>query len=162
MNRYIDHIFVLPEDDANRQIANGFINDSNIIRRVIQVLSPAGGWTHVMDIFTKNHVKEMRKFDKQILVLLIDFDGRQDRLNNIRVQIPSELIDRVFILGVQSNPEQLKTSTHKSFEAIGEALAQDCSENNNQLWQHPLLIHNQPELERMTQSVKPFLFRQTS
>ncbi len=99
----------------------------------------------------------------RMFVLLIDFDRDENRLSYVKNQIPNELIDRVFILGVQSNPEQLKTATHKSFEAIGKALAQDCSENKHkQLWQHPLLIHNQPELERMTQSVKPFLFRQTS
>jgi predicted ATPase len=41
---------------------------------------------------------------------------------------------------------------------FGEALAKECAENNNELWGHPLLIHNKPELERMISSVKPFLF----
>ena len=27
IDRYADHVFVIPEDDANRQIANGFCLD---------------------------------------------------------------------------------------------------------------------------------------
>jgi hypothetical protein len=27
VNRYLPHVLVLPEDDANRQIANGFVLD---------------------------------------------------------------------------------------------------------------------------------------
>ncbi|MCE2904405.1 MAG: hypothetical protein LW814_05120, partial [Anabaena sp. CoA2_C59] len=46
----------------------------------------------------------------------------------------------------------------KSFEDIGEALAKECAENNNELWGHHLLIHNKPELERMILSVRRFLF----
>ncbi|MTJ55420.1 hypothetical protein FJR38_23460 [Anabaena sp. UHCC 0253] len=66
--------------------------------------------------------------------------------------------NRVFVLGVQSNPESLKRDIQKNFETIGESLATDCVENNHKLWEHHLLIHNKPELERMILSVKPFLF----
>jgi hypothetical protein len=61
-------------------------------------------------------------------------------------------------LGVQSEPEKLKTATKKSFEKIGEALAKDCAENTNELWGHELLKHNKIELDRMILLVKPFLF----
>lgn len=44
INKYKAHLLVLPEDDANRQMANGFILDPNLNERVIQVLPPVGGW----------------------------------------------------------------------------------------------------------------------
>ncbi len=73
-------------------------------------------------------------------------------------QIPGELRERVFVLGVFSEPEHFRNVTHKNFEAIGETLAKDCSDNTYELWRHALLKHNETELERITVSVKPFLF----
>ncbi|TAF06318.1 MAG: hypothetical protein EAZ77_12420 [Nostocales cyanobacterium] len=158
INKYEQHIFVLPEDDANRQIANGFINDLNLNTRVIQVLPIADGWTKVVDEFTNEHIKSMRQFTKRMIVLLIDFDEREDRLSYVQSHIPEDLKNRVFVLGVQSNPESLQRDIKQSLEAIGETLATDCSENKNELWGHHLLIHNKPELERMIKLIKPFLF----
>jgi len=90
--------------------------------------------------------------------LLIDFDEDTARLNYVKHQIPDDLKNRVFILGVLSEPESLKRDIKKSFEKIGEALAKDCSDNTNELWGHNLLIHNKAELARLISSVKPFLF----
>ena len=61
VNKYKSHIFVLPEDDANSQIANGFVLDPNLNARAIQILLPAGGWTKVVDEFRDVHVREMQK-----------------------------------------------------------------------------------------------------
>jgi hypothetical protein len=43
-----------------------------------------------------------------MMVLLIDFDNRENRLSYAQSQIPDDLKERVFILGVQSEPENLK------------------------------------------------------
>ncbi|XWK89549.1 MAG: hypothetical protein U7127_05665 [Phormidium sp.] len=159
INRYQPHLIVLPEDRANEEIVNGFIQDLNINERAIQVERPAGGWGKVVEKFTEVHVSEMRQFTKSMIVLLIDFDRCEDRFSYVESQIPEDIKNRVFILGVQSNPETLKRDTNKTFEKIGEALAKDCSDNTNELWGHPLLEHNKTELERMIKSVKPFLFK---
>jgi hypothetical protein len=149
----------LPLYDANRQIANGFILDINLNNRAIQVLPPAGGWKKVVDKFTEVYVSEMRKFHHSMIVLLIDFDEQQDtRLSYVKSQIPEDLIDRVFVIGVLSEPESLRRDVKKDFEGIGEALALDCSDNTSKLWGHHLLKHNKTELNRMILSVKPFLF----
>ncbi|AFZ23675.1 hypothetical protein Cylst_1387 [Cylindrospermum stagnale PCC 7417] len=158
INKFVPHILVLPEDDANRQIANGFIQDLNLNERAIQVLPIAGGWKKVVDKFIEDHVNVMRQYRETRIVLLIDFDECEDRLSYVESRIPEDLIDRVFVLGVQSNPESLRRDIQKSLETIGETLANDCAENRNELWTHPLLIHNQPQLEQMILSVKPFLF----
>jgi hypothetical protein len=73
-NKHKPHVIVLPEDDANRQIANGFLLDPSIKPRNIQVLNPAGGWGKVLDSFLEDHVAGLRKWPERHLVLLIDFD----------------------------------------------------------------------------------------
>ena len=109
VNKHQPHVFVLPEDDANRQLANGFLLglDSWVLRR-IQVLNVAGGWTQVLDRFLAVHVKGMEQNPHQFIVLLIDFDGRAQRLNDATNKIPTDLRERVFILGAWSEPEKLK------------------------------------------------------
>ncbi len=158
INKYQQHLFVLPKDDANRQIANGFILNLNVNSRAIQVLPEARGWENVVEIFTNEYVTTMRKYTHRMIVLLIDFDEDENRLSYIKDKIPKDLIDRVFVLGVLSEPENLRKDIRENFENIGEALAQDCSDDTNKLWGHNLLKHNQAELDRMIVSVKPFLF----
>lgn len=158
INKHRPHILVLPEDDANRQIANGFILNFNINERAIQVLPIADGWKKAVDKFTHDHALEMRQYPERRIVLLIDFDKRENRFSYVEEQIPEDLKHRVFVLGVQSKPESLRNDTKKTFENIGETLAEDCIENKNELWRHRLLEHNQAELKRMIVLVKPFLF----
>lgn len=43
VNFYKPHVLVLPEDDANRQIAIGFLLDPGLKQRNIQILTPSGG-----------------------------------------------------------------------------------------------------------------------
>lgn len=158
INRYQPHIIVLPEDRANEEIVNGFIQDANVNERAIHVERPACGWGKVVEKFTKDYADKMRQSQNIMIVLLIDFDERENRLSYVQSQIPDDLNERVFILGVLSEPEKLRSATKKSFEKIGEALAKDCSDNTNELWGHDLLKHNKDELDRMILSVKPFLF----
>lgn len=158
INRYRPHIIVLPEDRANEEITNGFIQASNVNYHAIQVERPAGGWTKVLKKFAEVHVPDMLLFQNSTIVLLIDFDGQEERLSYVKSQIPEDISDRVFVLGVLSEPESLRRDIKKDFEGIGEALAKDCSDNTNELWGHDLLKHNKSELERMILSVKPFLF----
>ena len=158
MNREKEHILVLPEDRANEEIANGFIQISNVNSRTIKIERPAGGWTKVLKKFKEEHIAVMRQYTKSRVVLLIDFDQREDRLSYVNSQIPDDLKERVFVLGVFSNPEILRNDVGKNFEGIGEALANNCSDNTNDLWEHELLKHNKIELDRLIYSVKPFLF----
>jgi hypothetical protein len=77
----------------------------------------------------------------------------------LKTRIPEELSDRVFVLGVLSNPEKLNVKLNKmGLEYIGISLSSDCSDNTRKVWGDDLLKHNQKELERMVASVKPFLF----
>ena len=100
---------MLPEDDADRQIANGFVITPGIglDDRAIQILPEAGGWKKVLDEFIECHCSEMRSHPARMMVLLIDFDNQYTtRLSYFKSNIPFDLQERVFVLGVWSEPEQ--------------------------------------------------------
>ncbi|MEG4169020.1 MULTISPECIES: hypothetical protein [unclassified Microcoleus] len=158
-NKYQPHIHVLAEDDANRQIVNGFLLAPNLNNRAVKVLPLRGGWIKTVEEFTKEYASEMRQLPQRMMVLLIDFDDDENRLSYVESHIPDDIKARVFVLGVLSEPENLRTDIKKTFEEIGEGLAKDCSDNTNELWGHNLLKHNKGELDRMASSVKPFLFK---
>jgi len=86
INKHRPHILVLPKDDANRQIANGFLLEPNLNSRAIQVLPEARSWQDVMDKFTNNYASTMRKYPQRMIALLIDFDEDEDRLSYLRRQ----------------------------------------------------------------------------
>ena len=156
VNRHQPHVIVLPEDDANRQLANGFHLELTFQWRM-QVLPVAGGWRNVLDIFKSEHVAKMNVYSDRLMVLLIDFDGQEDRLHQAKAAIPSNLNERVFILGAWSEPETLRQYLG-SFETIGSAMAKDCREETDVTWRHGLLKHNTGELDRLRQRVRPILF----
>jgi hypothetical protein len=158
VNKYQPHVFVLPEDDANRQLANGFLLDLAISIRKIQVLTPAGGWTKVLDCFISDHLVAMDRYPARFMVLLIDFDGLEERLTEAKAQIPPHLTDRVFVLGALTTPEALKQANLGLYEEIGLAMANDCREGTDSIWGHELLQHNASELERLRKQVRPILF----
>ena len=89
--------------------------------------------------------------------MLVDFDGRQDRLNAMMDDVPLDLTDRVFVLGVFDEPEVLRSALHLNLEQIGTELADECLDSRTRTWAHPLLAHNAAELERLRQVVWPFL-----
>jgi len=159
VNKYLPHVFVLPEDDANRQLANGFLRDQTLLIRKIQVLPEVGGWTQVLGRFQSDHVVGMDRYPHRFMVLLIDFDGNQERLTEAKARIPLHLAERVFILGVLSNPEALRQANRDSYEDIGRAMAKDCREETDETWGHKLLRHNAGELDRLREHVRPILFQ---
>ncbi len=80
------HVVVLPEDDANRQLANGFSN--YFANRQFQVLSPAGGWRVTIDLFLTRHLREMKNPNRYI-ILLIDCDNHPERLDETKRTHPA-------------------------------------------------------------------------
>jgi hypothetical protein len=134
VNKYQPHVMVLPEDDANSQLATGFQLRLDPARlRQMQVLPVAGGWIEVLDRFESDHVAEMGHNSNRLMVLLVDFDGNAGRLDQAKRRIPGHLTERVFIPGALSEPEELKARLG-TYEAIGSALAQDCREETDTIW----------------------------
>lgn len=158
VNKHLPHVLVLPEDHANRQLANGFILDPCLDTRRMLIVEEAGGWLEVLNRFKSDHVPEMARNANRHVVLLIDFDKKEERLEKVKAEIPEDFQERVFILGAWSNPEELRQNLG-SYETIGRALAADCRNNTEETWAHRLLRHNAGELERLRKHVGPILFK---
>lgn len=157
-DRFKAHVLVLPEDDANRQLARGFLLEIDAsVSRSIQVLPVSGGWLNVLNDFDSNHVADMDRRPNRYMVLLIDFDDKAERLTYAMDRVPERLRDRVFIIGALSEPEKLKP-TLGDYETIGRKLANDCRDGTGKTWGHDLLRNNANEISRLRQHVRPILF----
>jgi hypothetical protein len=150
-------VLVIPEDDADRQLATGFVLEVRHERK-IQVLEEAGGWLSVCEKFRSEHIRGLREYPNRYVVLLLDFDERDDRADQVMANVPADLKSRVFLLGVRSEPEALKQAGLGRLEDIGRLLAKDCRDGTKNTWGHTLLQHNTPELSRLEQTVRSILF----
>jgi hypothetical protein len=159
MNKYMDHVYVIPEDDANRQIAVGFVDHPGVKDLRIQIMPVAGGWGNVLKAFKDEYIHRLKANSKAHVVMLIDFDDsftqRREAFEN---EIPAEIKSRVFVVGSRSTPETLRNVLNKNFEKIGESLADDCDVGTSEYWGHEQLNHNEPDRQRLDQIVRPFLF----
>jgi len=161
MSRYGDYLYVIPEDDADRQIAVGFEQHDQVNAPRIQVMPPAGGWSYVLRTFQNEYVQKLRDNTRSHVVMLVDFDDQiQKRRKDFEEAIPEDLRSRVFVIGPQHTPEMLKKALNKSFEEIGKSLADNCYADTSGNWDHEQLQHNHAERERLVQTVKSFLFQQ--
>jgi hypothetical protein len=163
-NRYKPHVLVLPEDEADEQLANGFKISLSINNRALIIDKPAGGWLNVIKVYTGQLVPDMMKYQSCHVVLLIDFDCKakgatpEKRLEQVRKSIPETLRDRTFILGTLVEPENLRIKLKLNLEKIGEALAENCPDNMHPYWNDELLRHNASELKRLIETARSFLF----
>ena len=160
VNKHLPHVYVLPEDDANRQVANGFLLEPSLVDYRIRVLEEAGGWHETLERFCSIYAAEMDRFPQRFMILVIDFDGKTDRLDIARSKIPEHLSERVFILGSLKEPEDLKRELG-TYEDIGLAMARDCREGTDVIWAHQQLRHNAAEIGRLRAQVRPILFPST-
>lgn len=80
VNKERRHVLVLPEDDANRQIANGFqaaVPFRNI--RQLQILRESGGWTRVREDFLLDQVPDLERNENRFMVLVSYRFRRKER-----------------------------------------------------------------------------------
>lgn len=158
---FAPELVILAEDQANIDLVNGFAKHPRLNQRSLKVLRPARGWSKVKEQFVQEHIPKLRmpKYRQRRLILLIDFDEVESRLAHIQADIPEDLKDRVFVLGAWDEAETLNRSLgYTGLEAIGEDLAANCADQVETLWEHEQLRHNQAEVRRLVQSVRPFLF----
>lgn len=154
VNKFKPHLIVLPEDDATRELAVGFeLCIPGACERYFHIANEVGGWLSVVEKFKHDYIKKMNRNGNIHLLLLIDFDEESERLQRVKSEIPDNLKDRVFILGCWDEPETLRNFLGKSFEEIGVALAKECINNEDQLWNIDLLKNNLSEVDR----IRPFI-----
>jgi 5S rRNA maturation endonuclease (ribonuclease M5) len=156
-NKYVPHLLVIPEDEANRQIITGFASHSEVDNRRIHVEPVACGWIRALEHFQSNHLRGMKKYENRHVMILIDFDDREDRLEKAKEYIPENMRSRVYVMGCLSEPERIRAATRMSKSQFGEAIAEACLSGNEDLWQKDILAHNRAELERMKSSICPHI-----
>ena len=115
----------------------------------------------VLEKFENEYINTMSGNLHRNVVLLIDFDGKKDRRDEVQKIIPDSISDRVFLIGALTKPEDIRKSGLGTFEEIGRKLADDCRGNTTVAWNHELLKHNAEELTRMMTTLRPILFPQT-
>lgn len=159
VNKYQPHVFVIPEDRADEQIANGFVLHDQVKTRQIQILPSAGGWPSVLDKFRTEYIPHLRSFRDGHVVLLIDFDGHYERRRKaFDDEVPNDLKDRVFVVGAKETPEILRQALGETWERIGISLANDCYNGTVNVWANDHLKHNEPDRLRLVQSVRSIVF----
>jgi hypothetical protein len=159
LNKFLPHVMVLPEDEADRQLANGFYKCIDPARQgQLRILTPAGGWSEALKEFKSEHAPMMDRFPQRLMVLVIHYDGVLDRQDRAKACIPEQLQDRVFIIGVAIEPQDLGKGGMGLYEDIGAKLATDCREQTRETWNHQQLRHNSSELDRLFERVRPILF----
>jgi len=160
VNRLAPHLLILPEDDANRQLANGFLRNPSLNLRAVAALPYSGGWAKVCNDFVTTYVPILRKYPLGHIVLLIDFDNKvEERLRYFRERFPEDLAGRVYLLGTLDEPEPLRVDRGISLEKIGAELSDACFDESWEHWSHEFLRHNESEVLRLVENVRPFLFR---
>lgn len=158
VNKYKPHVWVLPEDDANRELANGFLLHPRLKLTAIDVRPVARGWHKALAV-VDDWAKELRTYPLRRLVLLVDLDGQGEaRTQQIRDGFPADLRDRIYLLSTCEEPKALRVEQGQSLERLGKALADACAHQEEGLWNNPHLQHNETELVRLRDDVKPILF----
>ncbi len=142
---------LIPEDEANSSLATGFQLEMNDIRRM-QILPVAGGWRPVLEQFCSVQIELLRRYPERSVILALDLDGYIDRLQQVKTVIPEELKDRVYVLSVLSEPEDLKRLVSQKLEDWGCDMGRGCNEIETSVWANELLRHNLPELRRMKEN----------
>ena len=158
VNKYVPHLYVIPEDDANRQMAVGFEKDYRIRARAIQILRPAGGWKKALDWLSDEYYRVLDEKANSRVLVLIDCDQDVYRIAGALDSVPEHLKDRVFILGAMSEPEKLKQELNLTFEKIGEEIANACFDDGVTVWNHDQLKHNASEVERLRSNLFSVVF----
>ena len=159
MNKYVSHVYVIPEDDRDRQLADGFVLHHQVKDARIQVVPPAGGWAKVLETFRDEYIPRLRDYPDSHVVMLIDFDDQVEaRTARFDEEIPEEFEARVFVIGSSDEPETLRKALKIGFEEIGRRLADDCAAGTTVYWGHEQLQHNDAERQRLVKTVRPFLF----
>lgn len=111
-NRYKSHLVIIPEDQEMLDLVNGALLVLNT--RSICVENIAGGQPNVFNALNSDQKWKksyLNKYDKAILLLLIDFDCKfDDRYKEFLTLIQPNFHDRIFLLGVDhKETDDLKT-----------------------------------------------------
>ena len=158
VNKYQPHVYVIPEDRANEQIANGFLLHDQVTKQ-IQVLPCADGWPGVIEKFRIEYIPHLTTYKHGYVIALIDCDNKyESRMDRFNEAVPDELKNRAFMIGAKETPEALRKTLGQRWEDIGLSLAEDCYKGTSAVWGHDHLKHNEAHRLRLVDSVRSIVF----
>lgn len=147
-NKFQWHLRIFVEDDANRQIVNGFLESffQHNIPRCIRVLPPSGGWRATLDAAQLDCVEGC---SCRRVLAVIDCDGDANRICTATANGQANL----YIMGCCEEPEKLRQLLQHPghFSTLGDSLAREYCHNNTSLWLH---IVNKVALDALMQDAK--------
>ncbi|OOF45076.1 hypothetical protein [Rodentibacter trehalosifermentans] len=162
-NKYRKHLFILCEDDINKEISKGIteqldLNPTNIIHYE----KIARGWEKCFSLLEHKYIPELLDIPERYLLIVMDFDGQFDeRMNKFKLILDnsSELSERVFLVGAAAEPETLKANLKLSGhnDDVGRQLFDDCNAESSQYWCSSELVHNKDEIERLKKTTSSFI-----
>jgi hypothetical protein len=157
VNRFKKHLIILPEDDGIRQVVNGFLTDISVDAGCVDVRRVAGGWIKTKDAVARDLRGRMTQYPNAHLLVLVDLDTDIGRVDHLLEVAPAEYRDRVYVLGIKGESEDLRRDFGMSLESIGKEIATGCVSDVFDVWNHDRLSANGKELRRIRNSVRPFL-----
>ena len=150
VNREKWHLLIKPEDDANRQIANGFVESLELqAQSKIQLLPPAGGYLKALGFIQD---AQLERFRHRRVLILIDFDKSVELRQRI-VEKYASVSSRIFVVGAKPEAENLRREMKCHFDECGEQIASDCVSRKCAIWKLKPLDHNEDMLERLCPEV---------
>ena len=158
-NKFRDHLVIVPEDQKNNDLINGFVNASLFESRAFQVQAIAGGWPKAVD--SLQHM-QLAALPLRRILLVIDFDEKlESRYGQVNDRLSKFLAptehQRVYLLGTRSEPEDFRSTLKMSSEQVGAQLYLDCKTPQPGLWGHALFTHNLKTRARLIAEILPFL-----
>jgi len=112
----------------------------------------------VQSVFETEYVALLRNSQNVHVVMIIDFDNDAGRREWFDQRIADDVKSRVFVIGSLDNAEALKRDLKSTFEGVGKALARECQDSGLKLWKTSQLGHNDNDVRRLSEIVKPIVF----
>ena len=137
MNKYRNNVIIYAEDGARKgatvQLAEAWfaVRKSSIFNRGKVSIKSCNGWMDARDKAIANAQLNTSKGTDRCIVILIDFDRADARLQEIKnaiAQAVPDYADRFYIVGWSGNIESLKAEANcagKGFDRLAEKLVDD-------------------------------------
>lgn len=169
INRQQKHVIFFGEDEATRNLAQGFIEGENINELRCDVWHTFGtGWKSTTEAM---ELVGMSRYPLTHLILVIDLDRQEKHhIEDLKQEIDqTSFSDRVYVIGGSKDVQALQRA-FTAANSIGKISAQDTGrEIANQcfkdescvegVWCDPALEHNRTELERICRNLKDIIFK---
>ena len=153
---YKKHLLVIFEDQAYKDYYLGFTNHHCFNDTEIFAGDVFGGWLKIQQQVSDDSLatlEHLKRFENAYVLALLDSDKHEKRIAQIKQKIPKIYHDRIFLLSSLNEAENIKDDIGEGKkETIGYQFAEDCYNNDCNLWQKPMLVHNLAELKRLKQA----------